>query len=164
MRERHTVRVLLLDPRQRLLLMKGRLAHAPDAPGQWFTIGGGVEAGESLMQAAAREIAEETGFTDVAPEGPVWRREVLAATGQGDPMLVRETYVLARCGGGEPSRDGWDALERSLIDDIAWWSLEEMARAEDEVFHPPGVADHLARLLAEGPPAEALILPADRWS
>ena len=52
-RERPTARVLLLDPDDRILLMKGRLPSNPDAPGVWFTIGGGIEPGESLYEAAA---------------------------------------------------------------------------------------------------------------
>ena len=53
--ERPTARVVLLDARDRLLLMKGRL---PGAGGEWawFTVGGGVEPCETVLQAASREI------------------------------------------------------------------------------------------------------------
>jgi len=50
MRERFTARVLLLDPNDRILLMNGRLPGDPDAPQVWFTIGGGVEPGETLLE------------------------------------------------------------------------------------------------------------------
>jgi len=158
MRERITARVLLFDPQGRILLMKGRLPHAPDAPGEWFTVGGGVEPGESVLQAAAREIVEETGFAGVELGQAVWMREVEAATRRGDPVLVRETYVLARCAGGDPCRDGWDAREQSLIDDIRWWSLEEIHAAE-ETFHPQDAARLLADILAGNIPETPLVLP-----
>jgi 8-oxo-dGTP diphosphatase len=62
--ERPTARVLLFDPDNRILLMKGRMPAARDRPGVWFTVGGGVEPGETYAEAAAREIREETGFLD----------------------------------------------------------------------------------------------------
>ena len=158
MRERITARVLLFDPGGRVLLMKGRLPHAPDAPGEWFTVGGGVEPGESVLQAAAREIVEETGFSGVELGRVVWLREVEAVTRRGDMVLVKETYVTARCRGGEPCRDGWDARERSLIDDIRWWSPDEI-EAADETFHPQGAARLLAELIAGEPPEIPLVLP-----
>lgn len=158
MRERITARVLLFDPGGRVLLMKGRLPHAPDAPGEWFTVGGGVEPGESVLQAAAREIVEETGFSGVELGRVVWLREVEAVTRRGDMVLVKETYLTARCLGGEPCRDGWDARERSLIDDIRWWSPDEI-EAADETFHPQGAARLLAELIAGEPPEVPLVLP-----
>ena len=45
MRERLTARVVMLDPKDRVLLMQGRLPGRPDGPAFWFTIGGGVEDG-----------------------------------------------------------------------------------------------------------------------
>lgn len=70
MRERLTARVLLFDVQGRILLLKGRLPNRPMHTSSWFTVGGGVEPGETLEAAALREIAEETGFSDVEL-GPV---------------------------------------------------------------------------------------------
>lgn len=149
MRERLTARVLLFDPAGRILLMKGRLPSDPGAPGAWFTVGGGVEPGESLAAAASREIIEETGFRD-AEVGPVaWSGEQVLHDRKGRPVLFQESYLIARCAGGEPSRDGWQALEREFVDDIAWWTLADLQATSEPVF-PPGLADKLAALRRAG--------------
>ena len=74
MRERLTARVLLFDPQDRILLVRGRANAAADAPSFWFTVGGGADPGETLEQAARREITEETGFTAVELGPTVWLR------------------------------------------------------------------------------------------
>ncbi|WP_374575720.1 NUDIX hydrolase [Phenylobacterium sp.] len=158
MRERITARVLLFDPDGRVLLMKGRLPSTPAAPGVWFSVGGGAEPGESVLEAAAREIVEETGFTDAELAEVVWYREVVLSNRRGDPVLFKESYVVARCAGGEPSREGWQALERELVDDLCWWSAAEIRAARDEVFYPEGFADLLEEVLAGPPPTAPRVL------
>lgn len=154
--ERPTARVLLFDALDRILLMKGRLPGAGDRPGAWFTVGGGVELGETLVQAAAREIREETGIVDFVLGPAVWRREGMMR--MPEPTLCRESYIVARCAGGDPVRDGWNAMEREFIDDIRWWTLAELQATRDRVF-PPGLADRLRPLLAGRLPTEPQIIP-----
>ena len=146
MRERITARLLLLDPQGRILLMKGRLPSNPAAPGAWFTIGGGVEPGETLRQAAAREAIEETGFTDVTIGEVLFEGEQIHHDRKGRPVLVKESFMLARCGGGEPSRAGWQALEREFVDDVRWWTLEALEACREPMF-PADLPARLARCL-----------------
>ena len=151
MRERLTARILLLDPDGRILLMKGRLPSAPNAPGAWFTVGGGVEPGETLGEAALREIREETGFCDAQVEPVLWEGEQIHHDRKGRPVRVLERFMVARCAGGEPGRDGWQALEREFVDDIRWWTQAELAACAEPVF-PADLAQRLAEVLAaEGP-------------
>jgi len=150
MRERQTARVLLLDPRNQILLLKGRLPSDPTAPGAWFTVGGGVEAGETLQEAALREILEETGFVVAHVSEVLWRHEQRVADRKGRPVLLKEAFVLARCAGGEPSREGWVALEREFVDDIRWWGLDEIL-ASDEPVYPQDLALKLAKILQASP-------------
>ncbi len=156
MRERRTARVLLFDPAGRILLMKGRLPSTPLAPGAWFTIGGGIEPGESVGEAAAREIVEETGFTDATLGQQVWYGEIVLSDREG-PLLFKDHYLLARCRGGEISRLGWQAVEREFIDDMRWWTLAELKACQDPVY-PDGLARLLEELLAAGAPVPARVL------
>lgn len=154
--QRPTARVVLLDRFDRVLLMKGRLPGSRPGSGAWFTVGGGVEPGESLRQAADREIREETGFADFDLGPVVWvRRGVLSIP---EPTFFCESYFVARCDGGEPNRGGWDAQERDLIDDIRWWTCAELAITGERVF-PPGLSELLPRLLAGPLPSEPIEIP-----
>ncbi|MBC58327.1 MAG: NUDIX domain-containing protein [Confluentimicrobium sp.] len=64
------------------------------APGKWCLFGGAIEAGESLVQSAQREFAEETGV-DLAPEElrPFVRIESSATEG-GVLYVYRSLRVL----------------------------------------------------------------------
>ena len=155
---RPTARVVLLDRQDRILLMRGRLPGGADGPGVWFTVGGGLEPGESYEEAAVREVREETGITTIDLGPVVWLRQ--GVLNIPHPVLMVEQYHLARCDGAEPSREGWDALERRLIDDIRWWTRDELAATADRVF-PPGLADLLASILAGEVPDPPRRIPWD---
>src|SRR5580698_9766223 len=65
-RNRPAARIVVLDHLNRALLLH---VNDPltDAPPFWITPGDGLEGGETFVEAAARELAEETGLT-VPPE------------------------------------------------------------------------------------------------
>jgi 8-oxo-dGTP pyrophosphatase MutT (NUDIX family) len=147
MRERPTARVLLLDPQDRILLMQGRLPHDPAAPPVWFTVGGGCEPGETVLETAAREIVEETGFTDAQLGPVVWYSEAELFDRKRRPVHFKEHFVVARTAGGDLSRQGWQPMEHEFIDDLRWWTLAELRATEDAVY-PEGLADLLPDVLA----------------
>ncbi len=153
---RPTARVLLLDRQDRILLLKGRLPANPQGEGSWFTVGGGIEPGETSHAAAAREILEETGIREFELGPIVWLREGVLEI--PEPRHFREHYIVARCEGLEPSRAGWTALERDLIDDIRWWTLAALRSTPDRVF-PPGLTDLLPAILAGVFPSEPQRIP-----
>jgi 8-oxo-dGTP pyrophosphatase MutT (NUDIX family) len=90
---RRTVKVLLLDESDRLLLLRG-VEQVGDPP-IWFPVGGGVEDGEDAVTAGLREIDEETGRREVRMGPEVWRRRHLYSW-RGTQTDTHEQWFVAR--------------------------------------------------------------------
>jgi 8-oxo-dGTP pyrophosphatase MutT (NUDIX family) len=145
---RHAVRVLLLDERDRVLLF--RAARPETGRAFWFPAGGGLEAGEDVRAAAAREVAEETGLRHV-PLGPeVWRRRHVF-TWRGVEYDQRERWFLARVAHFEPHRGALTGTEPADLTAARWWSVAELEACADDLV-PRDLAARLRTLLADGPP------------
>jgi 8-oxo-dGTP pyrophosphatase MutT (NUDIX family) len=68
--ERRIALVFVIDPQGRVL-MQHRSAEAAVSPNQWTMPGGKIEEGEEPIDAAIREVFEETGLT-VDQLEPIW--------------------------------------------------------------------------------------------
>ncbi|MFJ8000543.1 NUDIX hydrolase [Streptomyces sp. NPDC096310] len=146
---RRVARVVLLDPEDRILLMHG---YEPSDPAHqwWFTPGGGLEGDESREEAALRELAEETGITEVEL-GPVLWRRLCSFPFDGRRWDQDEWYFLARTKRTEASLGDLTDLERRSVAGLRWWTSAELSAARETVY-PTRLAELLRMLLDEGPP------------
>ncbi|PJI85655.1 NUDIX hydrolase [Luteimicrobium subarcticum] len=158
LRFRRAARVILLDAAGRVLLVRGHDADQPERS-WWFTVGGGIDAGETSREAALREVREETGIvlTDDALVGPVMTRSGIFAF-LTETCRQDEEFYVARVSthsagdgtggaGAGFSVDGWTDVERELLDELRWMSVDELRAQTLEVF-PVALPDVVETLLA----------------
>jgi 8-oxo-dGTP pyrophosphatase MutT (NUDIX family) len=132
---------------ERVLLLRGSDPANPTER-YWFTVGGGVDTGETRAQAAARELWEETGLA-IPPDAlgePVWQ-EVAEFPFDGHWYRQDQEFFLMRVPRWDVNTAGWEELERRTVDQIRWWKVDEL-ESTDETYYPAELPVLLRRLLA----------------
>jgi 8-oxo-dGTP pyrophosphatase MutT (NUDIX family) len=137
-KHRATARIMLVDEQNRVFLLKTHFDPEVGLPPRWLTPGGGIDSGESTLQAAVRELYEETGVK-VRPE--VLGEPVLIVSGRWDWAdgknyhTYTDTIYELKVKQFQPDTSGFTQDELRDILEYRWWNVAELI-ASDESLAP----------------------------
>lgn len=145
---RDAARLVIFDGAGDVLLVHGHDTH--DLQHRWwFTVGGGINVGETRLECAIREAGEETGL-EIDPKnvvGPVLRRD---AEFHFQNTLARqnEEFFLTWLPADRPllKRDSLTDRENQTLDEFRWFNLSELDHlVATETVYPAGMAELVRR-------------------
>ncbi|MGP3923470.1 NUDIX hydrolase [Streptomyces sp. 8N616] len=151
---RQAARVAVLDPTGSVFMFR---YDNEEVGVHWAMPGGGIDPDETPLQAAERELREETGWTDIELSGTVlcvWEHDFTRA---GVPVRQREHIFLAHGPHRDPVGDLTAAHAADGILCWRWWSLDDLS-GDTEPLWPPQLPELLACVRRDGPPVTPIDL------
>ena len=127
LRIRQAVRALLLDSDRRVLLVRFEFPTAT----RWALPGGGVEPGETDVDALRRELDEEVGLVDATIGPQIWHRLHIVPFLNGEFDGQRERIHLVECAPFEPQpRLTWEQMNAEFVHELRWWTVDEIEHSD----------------------------------
>lgn len=164
LKSKKIIRILLISKENKLLLMR---VVDPSTTGLdkkpsnafWCTIGGKIEQGETLQQAAYRELFEETGFnTDDIELGPIVWCGVHQMIISGKHVELDEKFIVAHLKSDqELNQDNFTENEKNVVTHTEWLSLDEILTHQEPIF-PAIFKTNLADIIAGRYPRQPLLV------
>jgi 8-oxo-dGTP pyrophosphatase MutT (NUDIX family) len=140
--------VLLIADRS-VLLFQGFDPGRPDVEPWWITPGGGIDDGETAVDAAVREALEETGCRlHVEQLGSPVAVRVADFEFEGEQYHQHELFFAVHIERFTPTDHYWEEVERRAMLGHRWWTVDELADTTDRIY-PAELAD-LMRAVLDG--------------
>jgi 8-oxo-dGTP pyrophosphatase MutT (NUDIX family) len=156
LRIREAVRAVILDGDQRVLLVRFEFPTRT----VWALPGGGVDPGETDVEALRRELIEEVGLHGAGIGAHLWNRLHVFPFVNGRFDGQRERVHLVRVSSGFEPRPAFtvEQLRAEYLFEIRWWTMAELqaaASSDSFITAPKALITLLDDLLQNGPPASA---------
>ncbi len=163
----NSIRIILVNPNNEILLMCANDPKTTATDGTyngrfWFTIGGEIEPGETNMQAAVRELHEETGLTlkDVVFGPIVWFGSCDLIL-SGELKRLNQKFIVAHSKKTNISMKNFTESEKNVIEKMDWFSLDKI-KSHDDIIYPIGLEKHLPDILQKNYPIQPLEIDLDK--
>lgn len=146
LKHRETARILLKNPAGDLFLINTHWDPGTGLPPRWLTPGGGIDPGETILEAGVRELYEETGLI-VEPEalGDVKHSlpfKMVWASGHYETGIAH-FFELEVSDDFALDDASWTQDEHRDIIEYRWWNVRELLESNERIG-PPGL-DELLR-------------------
>jgi len=116
---------VILDDRGRVLLVK-MTPNRGVFPGQWALPGGGVERGERIAGALAREVREELGIELASAEPLLFKDAIVQKTAaDGSRAMQHIVFLVYRC-----APASYDITINEEFSEYRWLDREQLAALE----------------------------------
>jgi 8-oxo-dGTP pyrophosphatase MutT (NUDIX family) len=140
---RETARILLSNSLGQMFLLLTHFDPEVGLPPRWITPGGGIDEGETPIEAAVRELREETGIS-VSQEALGEKLGEISGRWDWGDGKNHHTYVdhfyQLQVEDFELDDSGWTDDERRDVLEFRWWNLAEL-KATGEQVGPHGLAE-----------------------
>ncbi|MFM7404180.1 MAG: NUDIX hydrolase [Erythrobacter sp.] len=131
LRLRRAARIIVLDPAGCALMFRF------DVPGRdpfWVTAGGECDPGESFVDAAGRELFEETGIVITDPGPELARLTPEFVTVEGEQVQADERYFIVQVADTDIDTSQHTELERQVVSSHRWFTLSDLSDWPEAVF------------------------------